>query len=659
MVRKWRLFLTDPFHLFNPKTHSITPLFSLSKHLQNPKFYREIHTFQEKKSRLVLTPQLVESTLLNCNSDLIALGFFLWCAKQPNFFHHRRAFDHMVSVVARLTQKSGTIRGVIDRLGSVGCVVKAQTFLILLRICWRGKLYRLVFDVCEELIAFGYVPNPFVYNVIIDVLFKIGRGEVALRLLKEIPVSNFLTFNIALSNLCRLNDLVGVVDVLRMMLGKGYFPNDDTFAMVLNCFCKVGRFAEAFQALGLMSILGIPVSVTVWGILIDGYCRKGQISKASDLLENMVDTGCSPNVVIYTSLIKGFMESGMVNRALAMLGIMEAKGCAYDLVLYNVLIDCLFKVGRFDDALGMFFDLEKRNILPDSYTFSSILSAICSSRRLSLFPKLFSNGLVLHPDLFVYNSLLSYFCKAGFPSFAVKLYNDMLDDGFIADQYSFVGLLNALCSSGRVDEAVDVYGRILVSYSNLDAHIHTVIIGGLIKAGKFHRAVRLFKKAIVERYTLDAVSYTLPIYGLFRGGRITEACTLYSQMKELGFAPNAYTYNIILSCFCKERDTEMVRQTIQEMIDADVELRYDTFRRITDFLFKSNFPHPVFNLLIEMWGAGLMRDKAIYVLLSNGLAYGVKINDMNCRLLKAKLEDVRLLDTSGSDDFSDMAASVG
>ncbi|RVX03680.1 putative pentatricopeptide repeat-containing protein [Vitis vinifera] len=593
MVRKRRLFLKTPFHFFNPKTPSLTPLFSLSNHPQNPKFTRENHNFPEKKPGLVLTDQLLESTLLNCPSDLIALSFFLWCAKQPNFFHHRRAFDHMVDVVARLTQKSGTIRGVMDELGSIGCVVKAQTFLLLLRICWRGKLYGLVFDVYEEMIAFGYVPNAFVCNVIIDVLFKIKRGEVALKFLKETRVSNFLTFSIALCNLCRLNDLVGVGDVLRMMLRKGYCPSVEIFSMVLNCFCKVGRFAEAFQVLGLMATLGIPISVTVWSILIDGYRRIGKIGRAGNLLEKMVETGCSPNVVTYTTLIKGFMESGMVSRALDVLRIMGTKGCDYDLVLYNVLIDCLSKVGRYDDALGIFFSLPKRKMVPDSYTFSSILSAICISQRFSLLPKLFSSGLEVHTDLVVCNSLLSYFCKAGFPFLAVEFYNDMLDRGFMIDQYSFVGLLSGLCGSGRVDEAVNVYSGILVNHSDLDAHIHTVIIGGLIKAGKFHRAVRLFKKAMVERYTLDAVSYTVAIYGLLKGGRTGEACALYSQMKEAGLAPNAHTYNMILSCFCKERDMEMVKQMIQEMI-----------------------------------AAGLMPNKAIDALLLNGLSCGMDTD--NC-----------------------------
>lgn len=72
----------------------------------------------------------------------------------------------------------------------------------------------------------------------------------------------------------------------------------------------------------------------------------------------------------------------------------------------------------------------------------------------------------------------------------------------------------------------------------------------------------MFRKAVAEKYPLDVVSYTVAIQGLFRGGRTGDACILYNQMKQVGVAPNACTYNVMLSGFCRERDIEMVRQIL-------------------------------------------------------------------------------------------------
>ena len=624
------------------------------------KKFRENHQhFPEKNNKLfiTLTHQIVHSTLLNCTSDLIALSFFLWCAKQPNYFHNTTAFDHMVGVVNRLMQRYETVGGVVWGLESIGCVPKAQTFLLLLRIYWRGEMYDMVFEAFEQMGCFGFEPNTFARNVIMDVLFKIGRVDVAIKVFKETQLPNFLTFNIALCNFCKLNDLVRVREVFTMMLGMGYYPNVETFEMILNYFCKLGMLVEAYQVLGRMIILGIPLSVNAWSILIDGFCRLRRIDIACSLLEKMGKNGCSPNVVTYTTLIKGLMESKMIGDAFHVLNIMKSKGYAPDLVLCNVLIDCFSKVGRYDDAVDVFVNLETQKMAPDSYTFCSLLSTICLSKRFSLLPKLV-HGLVIEADLVVCNALLIYFCNAGFPSLAVELYSDMLDRGFTPDKYSFVGLLSGLCGARRVDEAVNVYYGIIMNYPGQDAYIHTVITDGLIKAGKFYKAIRVFRKAVIEKHPLDAVSYTVAIRGLLKSGRFGEACTLYNQMKEVNITPNAHTFNVMLYIFCRERDLKMVIELLQEMIDARIELSCNNYFRLCEFLCRSHNSNSAVNLLIEMRDLGLIPANAICVPLSEEHVQGLKV-DVGSLLLKGYLENDPFVGTSGSEDLSDVAASVG
>ncbi|XP_059452343.1 putative pentatricopeptide repeat-containing protein At1g16830 isoform X1 [Corylus avellana] len=659
---RWNLLLSTSNQLFITTPPLLLPLRFLSTATvcvtnQTPqKIFRGNQDNPEKNKRF-FTHQTVHSTLLDCPSDLIALSFFLWFAKQPNYFHNTTAFDHMVSVVKRLMEQYKTVGGVVRGLECVGCVTKARTFLLLLRIYWRGGMYDMVFEAFEEMRRYGFEPNTFARNVIMDVLFKIGRADVAIKVLKETQLQNFLTFNIALCNLCKLNDLVRIREVFRMMLGKGYHLNAETFEMLLNCFCKMSKLVEAYQVLGRMITLGIPIHVNVWSILVNGFCRLRKFDIACDLVEKMVRTGCFPNVVTYTTLIKGFMESKMVDDAIQILNIMESRGHAPDLVLCNVLIDSLSKVGRYDDALDVFVSLQTQNMAPDSYTLCSLLTTICLSRRFSLLPKLVL-GIVVEADLVVCNALLNIFGKAGFPYLSVELYNDMLGSGFTPDKYSFVGLLSGLCEARRIDEAVNAYHGILMNYPGQDAHIHTVIIDGLIKVGKFYRAIRLFRKAIAEKYPLDVVSYTVAFRGLLKSGRTGEACTLYNQMKEAGISPNAHMYNVMLSLFCRQRDLKMVIQLLQEMIGARIELSCNTSFRLCNFLCRSCDSSSAVTLLTEMRDLGLIPDEAMCALLSNRHVQHLKVDGKRYSLLKGYLENDLLVDTYGSEDLSDVAASV-
>lgn len=617
---------------------------------------RQIRQFADK-NKLALTPDVVCSTLSSCPSDLIALRFFLWCAKQPNYFHDRRSFDHMVSVIARLGDRYGTVSCIVGELENIGCARKAQTFLLLLRIYWHGGLYELVLETFEQMGRFGFTPNTFARNIWMDVLFKMGRVDVALEVLKLTQVPNFLSFNIALCNLCKVDEPGKIRDVVRSMLKNGFYPNIATLEMVLNAFVKKCRLVEATQVLTLMITMGGAVSVNAWSMLINGFCRLQRFDMAVYLLGKMGDIGCTPNVVTYTSLIKGFMESQMVNRALKILSIMESKGNAPDLVLCNVLIDCFCKNGRFDDALGIFISLSERNLVPDRYTICSLLTTLCRSRRFSIVPKSVIE-LDTEADLVLYNSRLSYFCQAGLPSRAVDLYDDLIDSGFTPDKYSFVGLLSGLCGARRIGEAINVYKGIVRSGSDLDGHVHTTIVNGLIKVGRCHQAIRFFRKAIEEKYEVDVVSYTVAIRGLFRGSRGHDVIALYDEMKGVGISPDTQVHNVMVSGFCKDKDAKMVTHVLREMVDGRIVLSCNNFHRICSFLSRSRGSHLAFGLLIEMRDLGLF--PAEEALCSHGLAQDAWIGGDIHYLVPSSLSESNLsLDASCSEDMSDRAVSVG
>ncbi|KAL8171594.1 hypothetical protein V2J09_023398 [Rumex salicifolius] len=238
----------------------------------------------------------------------------------------------MVNVLIRLIQRFESIDGIGRELEKIGCATRPQTSLHLIRICWQGGMDKLILDALDTMGRYGYTIKTFAFNVVMDIMFKSGQNESALRCLGEYTAPNFLSFNIALCNLCKLKDLVNIRVVLQKMLRAGYYPNVDTVVMMLNCWCKFGRLKEAFELLGLMVSLGIHLSVVVWSILIDGVCRLGIPDLADCMLEKMISLGCIPNVMTYTSTVKGYIWN--VKRILST---MESRRCEIDVGLESLL----------------------------------------------------------------------------------------------------------------------------------------------------------------------------------------------------------------------------------------------------------------------------------------------------------------------------------
>lgn len=604
------------------------------------------HPLLPRRAKPTITPQLVNSTLSSFQSDLIALRFFLWCATLPDYFHDRHAYLRMVDVLGRTTDRCRSVKGVLEELKSIGSATKAQTFLILLRIYWVGGRCELVLETFKEMEDFGYTPNTFARNIVMDVYFKLGRVDLALNALRENEQQNFLTFNTALGNFCRVNDLGNVGDVTRIMLEKGFYPNIETFGEIFSCFCKSGRLLETLPLLGLMIKVGLSISLNIWSILIDGYCRLNRTDIAEILLRKMVQSGCSPNVITYTSLIKRFMENRMVGKAYRILKIIGSTDVDVDLVFYNVLIDSLSKNAFHKDALILYCTLLEKGLVPDGYTLSAVLSTLCSSRIFCLSPKGLKR-LILEEDLDIVacNSLLRYLFRAQLPPLAKLLYNQMIIRELVPDCYTFAELLGGYCASGQFGEAIDLYNKLVKSHQNLDPHVHTAIISGHVKAGKYRQAVALFRKA-QKGNDLDAKSYTVAIHGLFMDGRGVEAFALFTQMKEIGINPNFHTYNVLVSGFCREKDRKMVAKLLQEMVKARVMLQHSNFLRICNFVCST-----VSNLLDEMEGQGLLVAKTIFL-------RRVHTRDTDTSFIGHTLENSST-DISSSEDLCDVAASVG
>ena len=613
------------------------------------------------KTKLVLSKSdVMHSTLSRCPSDLIALSFFMWSAQRHNYnySHNPLAFDCMVNVLRRLTHRYKTLQVILFHLEAIGCPTKPKTFLLLLRIFWHAGMYPMVLETFGLMQSSGFVPNTFARNLLMDVLFRIDQPHLALRVFHHTHVPNFLTFNYALRRLSKLNDVTHISHVVQLMLRMGYYPNAPLLEMLLNCFCKMNALLQAYQVLGLMISLGVQVSVNIWTVLIHKYCKLGRLDVASNLLLKMAETGCSPNVVTYTILFKAFMQSNMVTDAFDLLNIMLSTGQIPDLILHNVLIDCLSKAGRYRDAIKVFASLSKQNIKPDSYTFSSLLSTICLSRMFYLLPKLICRDL--DADLVFCNALLCSFIKAGLPSHAVEFYNHMIDKGFAPDKYSFAGLLTGLCAAGRIDEAVNVYRGLVMSYHDTDAHIHTLIVGGLVKVHKYHIAADVFRLAVMEKFPLDSLAYAVGICALLRGGRTQEACIVYDQMKGNGLRPDFHTCNTMLYTFCREKDLQMVKQMLQEMIDLKIELSDWNFFNLCKFPCRSGTYFSALDLLAEMRDLGLLSAKVLHSLGLDVHAEGAQVKDnaqvKDKHYARANTEWNLDLYSSSSEDLSDVAA---
>nr|CAB3465532.1 unnamed protein product [Digitaria exilis] len=296
------------------------------------------------------TPRIVDAAVSRCPSDALALSFFLWCARRPGYFHPPSSFDRLLPAAARLADRLGTASALLRELQGLGCPIKAQTFLLLLRLYWRGGLYPLVLELFEQMPLWGFQPNAFARNVVLEVLLRTGHLAEADSCLRDNLSPNYLTFAIVLTHLCKSGDWSRVRCCFVEMLRHGFLPGTASLTDVFACCSKAGTMSELLQLLSFAHVSGCQLNSAMWTCLIARLCCEKRLDDAYTMLAKMLGSGCSPTAITYTPLLKGFLQAGM-----------------YDVA------------GFPSEAIEFYLDMIELNIRPDSYTYVGLLHSLCQS----------------------------------------------------------------------------------------------------------------------------------------------------------------------------------------------------------------------------------------------------------------------------------------
>nr|XP_028952637.1 putative pentatricopeptide repeat-containing protein At1g16830 [Malus domestica] len=364
----------------------------------------------------------------------------------------------------------------------------------------------MVFEAIELMGTYGFTPNTFARNIIIDALFKIGHVNLAIKFLKETRRPNFLTFNIAL-----------------MMLQWGYSPKVETFEMILSCLCKMGKIVEAHQVLGLLITLGIAVS---------------RLDVAGKLLEKMVETGSSPSIVTYTTLIRGFLKSNMVSEAFNILNIMESKGYAPDLVLCNVLIDSFAKAGRRFDMLPKLvrgLDIEA-DLLLYKYTFVGLVDGLCKAKRVDEAVDAYHGILQSFPgqDAYIHTVVMDGLIKVRKFNAAIRVFRKAVEEGYTLDVAAYTVAIIGLFMGGRAGEAWSLYCQMKEVGLALTVHTYNVMVSGFVKERDLNMVNLLLQEMIEAKVELSSNTFLRLSKFLCRPYLSSSVIELWIEMRSLG-----------------------------------------------------------------------------------------------------------------------------
>ncbi|KAJ1701274.1 hypothetical protein LUZ63_001053 [Rhynchospora breviuscula] len=324
---------------------------------------------------------------------------------------------------------------------------------------WKGGNFTRALKLVTEIWERGLTVNEITITTIVHGSCKKGSTDDALLVINEIKKCSIkpsvVCYNALIKGYCILGHMNEALEIVKDMEGKGIRPNVVTYSIIISGYCKSSDFDRAEFSKEIVQ-KGIKPGKIMYASLVHALCKASKLFNAREVFDEMLESGSQINELTYRSLIDCHCQNGDLKSALLLHGKVIKRGALPDGVTNNVLIKSLSKLARMKQAERalnketekLLYKAQEKKLMHDSPNYNVIIEHCTKAgfkSVLSLLKGFCMNGLmdeadkVLHlmlerkwkPDASVYSMLIHGHATSGNVGKALRLYNDVVKDGFV------------------------------------------------------------------------------------------------------------------------------------------------------------------------------------------------------------------------------------
>uniref|UniRef100_A0ACD5X4C1 Uncharacterized protein n=1 Tax=Avena sativa TaxID=4498 RepID=A0ACD5X4C1_AVESA len=359
------------------------------------------------------------------------------------------------------------------------------------------------------------------------------------------PLRDLMSWNVLLDCGMRSGEAGSCMQEFLMMIRSGVRPDQFTFATVLNGFAERFAGVEAMQVHSVILKSGCLKDVFLCNSLLNVYGRCGYI----DLAKNLFDTMMEKDVVSWTAVISGLAASG-----------------------YQAV------------AFDKFCQMLKAAIVPNSFTFGSIVSSCASmndlgsgrqchalavKRGLELFPTVSSSFLDMYSkcaemddairifdimpqrDIVSWNAMICGLAQNGQSARSLELYDEMVRshrESVTPNSVTFVGVLSACSHAGAVQKGCSYFTQMVNEFRIEPILEHyTCLIDLFARAGWLDEAEEIILNLPFKH---DAVILGTLLNGCRKYGNLDMAKRIAKRLL-VNNSDNASSIFLLSNIYCK------------------------------------------------------------------------------------------------------------
>ncbi|XP_031484862.1 pentatricopeptide repeat-containing protein At4g15720 isoform X1 [Nymphaea colorata] len=375
----------------------------------------------------------------------------------------------------------------------------------------------------------GYGDLLFLNNHLLNFYCKCQLIQNAHRLFDEMPQRNVVSWTALMAGYVHCGQGYEALQLFAEAKKGGAWVNAFTFATAINACSALADVHDGLKLHGQAEIEGYVSNLVVGSALVDMYGKCGLVDHARRVFDEMA----VKNIVTWTSMI---------------------SICAQN--------------GRGPEAIQLFAALQARNLVPNEYTFATVVNA-CASLGCLGAGKL-SHALIIrrHCDTneVVSSALVDMYPKCGCLNYAVKVFRRVADPKVI----QWTSIIMGHAQHGLGHAGLQLFDEMLAR----GIQPNDVTLVGVLYACSHSGLVNRGKEVFDSMYRVygvipDTKHYTCMVDMLGRAGRLDDAEALIETMP---MAPDVLLWGALLSASRSHGRIELAIKAAENLIELNQQL---------------------------------------------------------------------------------------
>ncbi|KAE9464526.1 hypothetical protein C3L33_03577, partial [Rhododendron williamsianum] len=300
--------------------------------------------------------------------------------------------------------------------------------------------------------------------------------------------------------------------------------NDVSWNTLLNGYAQMGNGEEVWELFCKMTESQMKLSKFTLSTVLKGFANSDDLGAGPVIHSMAIKIGFEQDEFVSSTLVDMYSKCGLADDALKVFTRIRNP----DIVAWTSMISCLDQQGRKQEAANLFLLMRDIDLRPNQYTLSSLVSTAAD-----LNPNIVKASIVLYSNM-VFRFHDNETCDQG-----LRIFNQMLLDGFKPNMQTFISILRSCSSLSNVSFGKQIHARIIKGKLD-DVFVGTALIDMYVKCRCLEDAEVVFTR-LKER---DVFTWTVIISGYVQtdqGEKAIHASAIVDMYGKCGCIDNAET----------------------------------------------------------------------------------------------------------------------